>query len=105
MMYFFGYFYTSISFNALEVADNLKKQGGCIPGLRPGKPTEEYIEKVVNHMVFIGTTGLLGIVMIPTVLNGLFGAHVSFGGTSIIIIVGVVLETLVQIETVRKNLI
>lgn len=99
MMYFFGYFYTSISFNALEVADNLKKQGGCIPGLRPGKPTEEYIEKVVNHMVFIGTTGLLGIVMIPTVLNGLFGAHVSFGGTSIIIIVGVVLETLVQIES------
>lgn len=108
MIYFFAYFYTSISFNPMEVAANLKKSGGCIPGLRPGKPTEEYLSKVISHMVVIGTTCLMGIVFIPTLFNGLFSAKVSFGGTSIIIIiiVGVTLETLEQIEShmqVRKH--
>ena len=99
MMYFFGYFYTSITFNPAEVADNLKKGGGCVPGLRPGKKTEEYLTDIVNHMVIIGTTSILIITMIPTIFNGLFNANVSFGGTSIIIIVGVMLETLEQIES------
>ena len=106
MIYFFAYFYTSISFNPVEVAANLKKSGGRIPGLRPGKPTEEYLSKVISHMVVIGTTCLMGIVFIPTLFNGLFSAKVSFGGTSIIIIVGVTLETLEQIEShmqVRKH--
>ena len=106
MIYFFAYFYTSISFNPMEVAANLKKSGGCIPGLRPGKPTEEYLAKVISHMVVIGATALMVIVFIPTIFNGLFGANVSFGGTSIIIIVGVALETLEQIESqmqVRKH--
>lgn len=105
MIYFFAYFYTSISFNPMEVAANLKKSGGCIPGLRPGKPTEEYLAKVISHMVVIGATALMVIVFIPTIFNGLFGANVSFGGTSIIIIVGVALETLEKIESqmqVRK---
>lgn len=106
MIYFFAYFYTSISFNPMEVAANLKKSGGCIPGLRPGKPTEEYLAKVISHMVVIGATALMVIVFIPTIFNGLFGANVSFGGTSIIIIVGVALETLEQIESqmqIRKH--
>ena len=96
---FFAYFYTSITFNPIEVADNMKKQGGFIPGIRPGKPTQEYLEKVLNYLVFIGAAGLIIVVLIPIFFNGVFGASVSFGGTSIIIIVGVILETLKQIES------
>lgn len=99
MIVFFAYFYTSITFNPIEVADNMKKQGGFIPGIRPGKPTQEYLEKILNYIIFIGAVGLLIVCTIPIVFNGVFGASVSFGGTSIIIIVGVVLETLKQIES------
>ena len=99
MIVFFAYFYTSITFNPIEVADNMKKQGGFIPGIRPGKPTQEYLEKILNYIIFIGAVGLLIVCTIPIVFNGIFGASVSFGGTSIIIIVGVVLETLKQIES------
>lgn len=99
MIVFFAYFYTSITFNPIEVADNMKKQGGFIPGIRPGKPTQEYLNKILNYIIFIGAVGLLVVVTIPIFFNGVFGAYVSFGGTSIIIIVGVVLETLKQIES------
>ena len=99
MILFFAYFYTSITFNPIEVADNMKKQGGFIPGIRPGKPTQDYLEKILNYIIFIGAIGLLIVCTIPIVFNGAFGASVSFGGTSIIIIVGVVLETLKQIES------
>ena len=99
MIVFFAYFYTSITFNPTEVADNMKKQGGFIPGIRPGKPTQDYLEKILNYIIFIGAIGLLIVCTIPIVFNGAFGASVSFGGTSIIIIVGVVLETLKQIES------
>ena len=99
MIVFFAYFYTSITFNPIEVADNMKKQGGSIPGIRPGKPTQDYLEKILNYIIFIGAIGLLIVCTIPIVFNGAFGASVSFGGTSIIIIVGVVLETLKQIES------
>ena len=99
MIVFFAYFYTSITFNPIEVADNMKKQGGFIPGIRPGKPTSEYLTKILNYIIFIGAFGLLIVCTIPIVFNGAFGASVSFGGTSIIIIVGVVLETLKQIES------
>ena len=99
MIVFFAYFYTSITFNPIEVADNMKKQGGFIPGIRPGKPTQDYLEKILNYIIFIGAIGLLIVCPIPIVFNGAFGASVSFGGTSIIIIVGVVLETLKQIES------
>lgn len=99
MIVFFAYFYTSITFNPIEVADNMKKQGGFIPGIRPGKPTQDYLEKILNYIIFIGAIGLLIVCTIPIVFNGAFGASVSFGGTSIIIIVGVVLETLKQIES------
>ena len=99
LIVFFAYFYTSITFNPMEVADNMKKQGGFIPGIRPGKPTQEYLEKLLNYIIFIGAAGLTIVAVIPFFFNGVFGANVSFGGTSIIIVVGVVLETLKQIES------
>lgn len=99
MIVFFAYFYTSITFNPIEVADNMKKQGGFVPGIRPGKPTQDYLNKILNYLIFLGAVGLLIVVTIPIVFNGVFGASVSFGGTSIIIIVGVILETLKQMES------
>ena len=99
LIIFFAYFYTSITFNPLEVADNMKRQGGFVPGIRPGKPTSDYLNRILGYLVFIGATGLIIVVLVPVFFNGVFGASVSFGGTSIIIIVGVVLETLKQIES------
>ena len=96
---FFAYFYTSITFNPMEVADNMKKQGGFVPGIRPGKPTQEYLEKILSYIIFIGAAGLVIVAVIPFFFNGDFGANVSFGGTSNIIVVGVVLDTLKQIES------
>ena len=96
---FFAYFYTSITFNPLEVADNIKKQGGFIPGIRPGKPTSDYLTKILNYIIFIGAVGLVIVAVIPFFFNGVFSADVSFGGTSIIIIVGVILETVKQVES------
>ncbi len=95
----FAYFYTSITFNPLEVADNMKRQGGFIPGIRPGKPTSEYLTKILNYIIFIGAVGLTIVCVVPYFFNGIFGAQVSFGGTSLIIIVSVVLETMKQIES------
>ena len=99
LVIFFAYFYTSITFNPMEVAYNMKKQGGFIPGIRPGKPTQEYLEQILSYLIFIGATGLVIVAVIPFFFNGVFGANVSFGGTSLIIVVGVVLETLKQIES------
>ena len=95
----FAYFYTSITFNPLEIANNMKKQGGFIPGIRPGKPTVDYLNSILNYIIFIGAIGLCIIAVIPIFFNGYFGANVSFGGTSLIIIAGVVLETIKQIES------
>ena len=99
LLIFFAYFYTSITFNPQEVSINMKKQGGFIPGIRPGKPTVDYLTKVLNSVIFIGAVGLSIVAVIPIFFSGAFGADVSFGGTSLIIIVGVVLETLKQIES------
>lgn len=99
LIVFFAYFYTSVTFNPLMVADNMKKQGGFIPGIRPGKPTSDYLNKVLNYIVFIGAIGLTIIAVIPYIFSGVFGASVSFGGTSLIIIVSVVLETVKQVES------
>ena len=96
---FFAYFYTSITFNPLEIANNMKKSGGFIPGIRPGKPTVDYLTKILNYIIFIGACGLIIVQVIPYFFNGVFGANVSFGGTSLIIIVGVVLETIKKIES------
>ena len=95
----FAYFYTSVSFNPMIVADNLKRQGGFIPGIRPGRPTSEYLSKVLNYIVFIGAVGLLVVAVVPFICSGVFNASVSFGGTSLIIVVSVILETIKQIES------
>ncbi len=95
----FAYFYTSVTFNPIMIADNLKRQGGFIPGIRPGRPTTEYLNKVLNRIVLIGAIGLLVVAIVPFICSGLFNASVSFGGTSLIIVVSVVLETLTQIES------
>ncbi len=99
LIVFFAYFYTSITFNPLMIADNMKKQGGFIPGIRPGKPTSDYLNKVLNYIVFIGAIGLTVIAVLPYVFSGVFKASVSFGGTSLIIIVSVILETMKQVES------
>ena len=96
---FFAYFYTSITFNPMEIANNMKKSGGFIPGIRPGKPTVEYLTKILNYIIFIGACGLILVQVVPILFNGWLGANVSFGGTSLIIIVSVILETIKQIES------
>ena len=88
----FAYFYTSITFNPLEISNNMKKQGGFIPGIRPGKPTVDYLNKILKYIIFIGAAGLTIVAVVPFFFNGVFGASVSFGGTSIIIVVGVILR-------------
>lgn len=96
----FAYFYTSITFNPLEVANNMKKQGGFIPGIRPGKPTSDYLNSILNYIVFIGACGLIIVSIVPIIVSGLFTvSHLSFAGTSLIIIVGVILETMKAIES------
>ena len=95
----FAYFYTSITFNPMEIGNNLKKNGGFVPGIRPGKPTVDYLTKILKYIIFIGAVGLVIVQFIPFLFNGWLGAQVSFGGTSLIIIVGVVLETIQQIES------
>ncbi len=96
----FAYFYTSITFNPLEVANNMKKSGGFIPGIRPGKPTSDYLSKILNYIIFIGAVSLIIISTIPLVISGLFTvSRLSFLGTSLIIIVSVILETIKSIES------
>ena len=99
LLIFFAYFYTSITFNPLEIADGLKKQGGFIPGIRPGTPTSDYLTNLLNYIIFIGACGLTIVGVLPFIFRGVFGASVSFGGTSLIIVVSVVLETIKQIES------
>ena len=99
LVIFFAYFYTSISFNPMEISQNLKKGGGFIPGIRPGKPTQDYLNSILNYIVIIGAFGLMLVALIPIFFNGRFSANVSFGGTSLIIIVGVIIETIKQIES------
>jgi len=99
LVIFFAYFYTSISFNPMEIANNLKKQGGFVPGIRPGKSTQDYLNRILNYIVIIGAIGLILVAIIPIFFNGRFSADVSFGGTSLIIICGVIIETIKQIES------
>ena len=96
---FLAYFYTSITFNPMEIANNMKKSGGFVPGIRPGRPTVEYLTRILNYVIFMGAVGLVIIQFVPILFNGWLGAKVSFGGTSLIIIVSVILETLKQIES------
>ena len=96
----FAYFYTSITFNPLEVANNMKKAGGFIPGIRPGRPTSDYLTRILNYIIFLGATGLVIVAVIPIIISGIFNiGSLSFTGNSLIIIVGVILETLKSIES------
>ncbi len=96
----FAYFYTSIIFNPLEVANNMKKAGGFIPGIRPGKPTSDYLTRILNYIIFIGAAGLTIVAVVPVIISGIFNvSSLSFTGNSLIIIVGVILETLKNIES------
>ncbi|MDO5417368.1 MAG: preprotein translocase subunit SecY [Lachnospiraceae bacterium] len=96
----FAYFYTSVTFNPMEVANNMKKQGGFIPGIRPGKPTSDYLQKILNYIVFIGAVGLTVVAVLPIAFSGIFSvSQISFSGTSLIIIVSVILETIKSIES------
>lgn len=102
----FAYFYTSITFNPLEVANNMKKSGGFIPGVRPGKPTSDYLNKILNYIILVGAAGLIVISVIPIMISGLFSVNrMSFMGTSLIIIVSVILETIkaVQSQLIVRN--
>ena len=99
LIIFFAYFYTQITFNPMEVANNIKKQGGFVPGIRPGKPTEEYFARILKYLIFIGAVGLIIVALVPMLVSGLFSASLSFAGTSLIIVVGVILETAKKIES------
>ena len=83
----------------MEVANNIKKQGGFVPGIRPGKPTEEYFAKILKYLIFIGAVGLIIVALVPMLVSGIFNASLSFAGTSLIIVVGVILETAKKIES------
>ena len=97
----FAYFYISISFNPIEVSNNLKANGGSIPGIRPGRPTSDYITKILNRVTFIGALCLSVVAVFPLLVNIISGNNLqalAFGGSSVIIVVGVVLETIREIE-------
>ncbi len=98
LIVFFAYFYTAVTFNPVDVADNLKKNGGYIPGIRPGKSTASYIDHVLSRITFGGAMYLAAICVLPTIITNEFGVTFYFGGTSLLIVVGVALDTVQQIE-------
>jgi len=99
MIFFFAYFYTAIIFNPVDISDNLKKYGGYIPGIRPGQKTSEYIYRVLSRLTFVGGFYLAIVCIIPEILIQRFNVPFYFGGTSILITVGVALDTVSQVET------
>ncbi|NLX64103.1 MAG: preprotein translocase subunit SecY [Clostridiaceae bacterium] len=98
LVIFFTFFYTIMAFNPIEVANNVRKNGGFIPGIRPGKPTSDYIAKVLNRITWFGAFFLAIITVLPSLMQILTGVPIGFGGTSLLIMVGVALETAEQIE-------
>jgi len=98
LIIFFTYFYTSVIFNPMEVSENMKKNGGFIPGIRPGRPTTEYLTRTMNRLTMAGAVFLAAIATLPNGILALGELQISFGGTSLLIVVGVALETMKQIE-------
>ena len=98
LIIFFTYFYTSVTFNPLEVAQNMKANGGFIPGIRPGKATVEYLNRVMTRITFVGAIFLAAVAILPTIVSQLGGLNFHFGGTSLLIAVGVALDTMKQLE-------
>lgn len=99
LILFFTYFYTAIQFNPIEYANNLKQNGGFIPGIRPGKPTSDYLGKILSKITFLGAIVLAIIATVPVIVESILGLGIQFGGTAVLIVVGVVLETMKQLET------
>jgi len=98
LIIFFAYFYTAVTFNPVDVADNLKKYGGYVPGIRPGKTTADYIDHVLSRITFGGAIYIAAVCVLPTLLINQFGVPFYFGGTALLIVVGVALDTVQQIE-------
>ena len=99
LIFCFTFFYTSFAFNPVEVAENMKKNGGFVPGIRPGKPTSDYIQKIVDRISLIGAFAYSIIAMVPVVLNWVTGVNMGFGGTTLLIVTGVALEIIKQLES------
>lgn len=99
LIVFFAYFYTAITVNPAELSENMKKNGGFIPGIRPGKPTSSHIERILTRITLVGALFLALIVVIPFAVGNLAGVNIGIGGTSLLIVVGVALETMKQIES------
>jgi len=96
---FFCYFYTAVTFNPVDVADNMKKQGGFIPGIRPGKRTADYIDRVLTRITLGGAVYVSAVCVLPTILIGQFNVPFYFGGTALLIVVGVAIDTISQMES------
>jgi preprotein translocase subunit SecY len=99
LIIFFCFFYTAVTFNPVDVADNLKKHGGFIPGIRPGRYTAEYIDRVLSRITLGGAIYVSAVCVLPTILIAQFNVPFYFGGTALLIVVGVALDTVAQIET------
>ena len=94
----FTYFYTAVTFNPVEQADNLKKYGGFVPGVRPGRPTAEYLDRILARLTFPGALYLAAVAALPTLILAQTSTELAFGGTSLLIVVGVALDTMKQLE-------
>lgn len=99
LIIFFSYFYTAITINPVELADNIRKNGGFIPGIRPGRPTADHIAQILNRITLVGALFLAVVYALPYALQGLVGVQIGIGGTSLLIVIGVALETMKQIES------
>jgi len=99
MIFFFCYFYTAVTFNPVDVADNMKKQGGYIPGIRPGKRTADYIDRVLTRITLGGAIYVSAVCVLPSILISQFNVPFYFGGTALLIVVGVAIDTVAQIES------
>ena len=95
----FAYFYVAIQYNPVEMANNLRKQNGAIPGIRPGKPTSDFIAKIISKVTMVGAMFLAVVAILPIIVAAITGINISFGGTTIIIVVGVALDTVRQLES------
>ena len=98
LIIFFNYFYTTVTFNPMEIAQNMKQNGGFIPGIRPGRATIEYLTRVMSRISFVGAIFLAVVATLPTIVGQLTGMNIHFGGTSLLIAVGVAIDTMKQLE-------
>jgi len=105
MIIFFSFFYTAVTFNPVDMVENLKKNGGFVPGIRPGKKTSEFIDKVMVRLTVIGAIYLSAVCVLPTMLIKEMQVPFYFGGTALLIVVGVAIDTISQIEshTIMRN--